>query len=240
MFVNEVADLFRDYCDEPDTTFLTNANVATYLKLGYGQFREVVINANPQFYAISQDISLSNANSYDFATAAVKIMGARANLTAPRVHKIVTLYKIDGSGNIVWFIKPVGNLEQLYQNISDNNRYCLVDIKLHFAYNTSGDYRLWYVPVDDYSALAPALGAGSGVDWTGGLAATTTEIDELYQFHDLIALYAYEQYAIRDGGISAHLQAHKKKRIKELEDYVVEGKNLGANQVVHVQSETWY
>jgi hypothetical protein len=27
MFVNEVADLFRDYCDEPDTTFLTNANV---------------------------------------------------------------------------------------------------------------------------------------------------------------------------------------------------------------------
>ena len=31
MFVNEVADLFRGYCDEPDTTFLTNADMAIYL-----------------------------------------------------------------------------------------------------------------------------------------------------------------------------------------------------------------
>ena len=39
MFVFEITNLFRQYCDEPDATWLTTGAVATYLATGYREFR---------------------------------------------------------------------------------------------------------------------------------------------------------------------------------------------------------
>ena len=120
---------------------------------------------------------------------------------------------------------------------NDNNRYCIINKKLFFKYNSSGTYRLWYVPADDFITGL----AGSGVDWTTGITAgSDVFIDDLHPYHDLIALLAYKQYAIRDGAVSPIIDAQIRDRTKALEDYITQGINLAANQVVHVQNETWY
>jgi len=248
MLVKEVASLFRDYCDEPDTTFLTDANVAEYLRLGYSKFRDIVVAADPNFYATSVDFTLAgNVDDIDLAPTAIaptfKIMGKDdttlpSRLTGPRLAQIVNLVRIDASNNRLWYLRPVGNLQQLDQLSDDNQRFALINTTLHFTYKTNATYRLWYVPADDFMT---GVAGNTGVDWTTGIIpANDVFIDNLHPYHDLIALLAYKQYAMRDGLMSPVVAQQIIERTNALKHYITDGINLGSNQVVHVQTETWY
>ena len=69
MIVSQIVALFRAYCDEPDATFLTDADVTSYLREGYDEFRRKVSVLDPYVYAIDVDITVS-ADSYDLADVA--------------------------------------------------------------------------------------------------------------------------------------------------------------------------
>lgn len=83
----EIAQLFRRYCDEPDQSFLTDADVALYCKLGYDEFRQFVNSINPYLLARHVVIEVDNAFRYDLtqgnatATAAntPSILGTNPN-----------------------------------------------------------------------------------------------------------------------------------------------------------------
>tara|TARA_R110000796_G_scaffold69117_2_gene157873 strand:+ start:3898 stop:4644 length:747 start_codon:yes stop_codon:yes gene_type:complete len=248
MLVREVAALFRDYCDEPDTTFLTAANAADYLRLGYSKFRDIIVAADPNFYAISADFTLAgNVDEFDLGPAGAaptfKLMGQDdivlpSRLTGPRLAQIINLVRLDGNNDRLWYLRPVGNLQQLDQLSNDNQRFALVNTTLHFTYKTNATYRLWYVPADDFMA---GVAGNTGVDWATGVIATNdVYIDNLHPYHDLIALLAYKQYAMRDGMMSPVVQQQIVERTNALKHYITEGINLGSNQVVHVQTETWF
>ena len=69
MNAGEVKSLFQSYIDEPDGTFVTNANLNTYLDAGYNEFRFRVNEYNPDFYATSAVISVNGSDSYDLSSA---------------------------------------------------------------------------------------------------------------------------------------------------------------------------
>ncbi len=70
MFVFEITDLFRQYCDEPDVTWLTPADVSNYLATGYREFRWQVSNLAPYTYATNVLIPAAGNVTYDLADPA--------------------------------------------------------------------------------------------------------------------------------------------------------------------------
>ena len=60
MTPNELLALFRNYVDEPDQTFVTDASAQAALQQGYREFRNRVISMNPSTYQMSVTLTLSN------------------------------------------------------------------------------------------------------------------------------------------------------------------------------------
>ena len=63
----DVKALFQSYIDEPDGTFITSANINTYLDAGYNEFRLRVSEYNNDFYARQVVISVNGTDSYDLS-----------------------------------------------------------------------------------------------------------------------------------------------------------------------------
>ncbi len=57
MTVAELVSKFRQYIDEPDQTFVSDADVNTYLDDGYREFRNMVCDINPVIYNVTADIA---------------------------------------------------------------------------------------------------------------------------------------------------------------------------------------
>jgi hypothetical protein len=72
----QIAQLFRNYCDEPDQSFLTDADVALYCKLGYDEFRQIVNQINPHILARHVIIQVNGSPSYDLTQLNATATGA--------------------------------------------------------------------------------------------------------------------------------------------------------------------
>jgi hypothetical protein len=199
-YVTGVSSLFRSYCDEPDTTFLTTPDVTQYLELGYNEFREYVSSVAPNTYAIEVTIS-PTGTSYDLATGAVKLLGA-----TPTTTRMVSLLSVksrsssDDPNASIW--SGVSSKRALQ---TASRGYYLENTTLYFSAQPTGALALYYIPE-------------SAVNWAN--TAGNEWIDDLVQFHDLIALMAYKQYAIRDGAVNEPLVQQMRQRMVALETHI--------------------
>jgi hypothetical protein len=204
MNVSEVATLFRGYTDEPDTTFLTDADVSTYLTQGYNEFRTFVSALDPMTYSAKADLVWSDTDEYDLATGAIALLGGTITGGYERLMQIHTLVDITNtSGGVGVIFEPVTSLSALDQA---SRGYMLSGSVIRLDRKFTGTLRLKYMPEQ------------SATLWSNLAAATY--IDDLTMFHDLIALYAYAQYAIRDAAQSPPVMAQINKREFQLVDYV--------------------
>ena len=207
----EVKSLFRAYIDEPDATFVTDADLNTYLAAGYNEFRLRVNNYDPDFYALQVLITPNNANFYDLADPANPVVLLGAGAIAAAMVRLNSVRSTDAAGTERGFIlAAVNGLRALDAN---HQSWALIGTRLTFSERTSGTYQISYVPV-------------STVNWT-----TSTFIDSLSPFHDLIALYAYKQYAIRDNAINQAWQYQLGIRESDFKNYL-SGFNYESNQYV--------
>tara|TARA_Y100001963_G_C6695830_1_gene406945 strand:- start:179 stop:847 length:669 start_codon:yes stop_codon:yes gene_type:complete len=212
MNVTEVKDLFRAYCDEPDETFLSNANVITYLQRGYDEFRRRVTALNPYSFAIDVDITI-NGTFYDLADPAnpVVILGANIPVGQKRMIDLVSIRSKNASDPYLGCqYKGSASVKGL---LGSYQAYTLQGTKLIFSEDATGEIVLTYVPESD-------------VDWSAG-----TFIDDMTQFHDMIALFAVQQYQIRDAAINQPLMIQLQQRIKDLDGYIVD-RNVDASHYV--------
>jgi hypothetical protein len=209
MIVSQIVALFRAYCDEPDATFLTDADVTSYLREGYDEFRRKVSVLDPYVYAIDVNITV-NADAYDLADVAnpVVLFGPTANLapgppTAPRLMQLVGV-RAQGNSNSIGSYQYKGTSS--FKGLVNSNRtYLLMGTKLLFSENVGQALILSYIPEQN-------------ITWT---AASADLPDNLTQFHDMIALYATKQYQIRDAAINNPLMMQLQQRERDLEAYVV-------------------
>ena len=224
MNTDAVASLFRQYCDESDTTFLTDANVVTFLNIGYNQFRQLVNEQDDHYYMIRTFISIPGApaSSCDLSATAPPLMGQTAADDA-RIERIVRVgLAQDGVGttdrDIRYYLQAARSIIEIQNGI---NRYFLQGTILRFT----GEYNrivMEYVPFGGNKFTAGNIVGGGG-----------QYIDELAGYHDLIALVAYQQYAIKDFAANPVLQAQLATRQQQLVDYLQTGRNWAArNQVI--------
>ena len=213
MNTGEVVSLFKQYADEPDATWLTDADIEVYLDRGYEEFRRIVTQQDPYVYYSTVTLDYTN-DVYDLASAAsaVRILGA--SLTHSRLEYLTGVHAVNDAGNIIWTFQIVPNYRTLNSVVQ---AAMLIGTKLQLSGNRTGKVMVEYVPQSD-------------IDWS----VATGFIDDLTMFHDVIALLAYKQYAIRDGAINQPLMLQLSTRIDDLMEYMVERNNNASHYVSRV------
>jgi hypothetical protein len=218
MTVAEVAAMFRVYMDEPDKTFVNDAQLSTWLASAYDDFRSIVTEMDPHIYLRQQVYSLSNARTLDLATSAPAILGSTA-AAGTRLYQLVNIYTIESTtqpNNIVASLEPSLSVTSTYDSRSN---YTLQGTQLTFPEAVTMDIRIDYIPEPN-------------INW-GGLGADY--IDDLNRFHDIIALLAYLQYAIVDVAPNNELNGQLARRVEQLRAYL-EGRAGGiVERVVDVR-----
>lgn len=228
MLVAEVQTLFRQYIDEPDQSFVTDAMVATMLTAAYQEFQWTVMQTDDSIYTTTVDLTLSTQATYDLAApaSAVRVFGLDANLTNPRLMKLDALYRTSDTV-VLTPLEPVATPQSLSQM---SGAYMLDGTTLRFSERRSGTLTMKYFP--QYVAVGAAPATSKYIDWTVG--GTGTFIDDLSMFHDIIALSASKQYFILDNAINEMLMAQLQLRIGDLTKYLTARAYDGSQYVSQV------
>lgn len=226
--VDQVINTFRTYIDEPDQTFVPNSLVESMLNLAYIEFRRKVTNIDPNIYAVTVDIPNPTSTQVDLTTvpiAAAPLLGSSAQ-PGDRLISLLSVYVPDQTNNVPALVfNSVQSLEALQ---STGDAVFFTGSILFFNRVIQRPLRISYVP-------------GHSVQFQAGLAPPANFIDDLDAFHDMIALYAYKQYAIADAATSEQIVGQLQIRERELIDYLSNRNTAGANYVQNVTSNSyWY
>ena len=216
---SELRSYFRALADEPDETFLTTADVDLYLTIGYDQFRQAVLAIDPYIYATTVDIAVSNARELDLTSSSPVLLGNSA-ATGARLMQLVAVEAINTDGETTYFFKMVGSTQAL-----NNTRFAVLwrGQKLIFAADVTETLRITYLPEQN-------------VTW----ADSTNPLDDLTMFHDTVGLFAYKQYAMRDGVDNPIVQEQLlKMRMAALTDYITARSLDGASYVARVGGDDY-
>lgn len=197
MYVSEVATLFLQYVDERDPTFFDDPMKQTWLKMGYDMFRQLVKVDDEKVYLRDVSLVFASTSEYDLAAAAsaVRILGNNAALTGPRMRRIYQLKYRPTTTSPAWrtyVLRACHSADDMATN--PETSYFFSGSVITLAYVFNGTLTLTYEPA-------------SSVDWTKTASTDTEFIDDLEDFHDLIALLAAQHYAVADRGWNNQLQA---------------------------------
>ena len=224
MLTNELAQYFRSIADEPDTTFLTDADVALYLKLGYDEFRQFVTEVAPKTYVNAEIITLTDTDIYDLTQGNVdptgantpSLLGPNPNRNAqvlPRMVRLLHIDVVNSSDDIRYRMSLVNSNDELR---ALGAAALLKSDKLIFSgTHTNTLIKVYYVPIQSIG-LAPGV---YNPTWTTAINAATF-IDDFDAYHDLIALMAYDHYAIRDAAANPLVLQRKEGRKMALREYL--------------------
>lgn len=219
MYVSEVAALFLQYVDERDPTFFDDPMKQTWLKMGYDMFRQLVKVDDAKMYLRDVNLVFATTDSYDLsaASSAVRILGNAAALTGPRLRRIFQLKYRPTTTSPNWrtyILQPSHSFDDMATN--PEYSYFFQSSTIYLAYQFNGTLILTYEPAQS-------------VDWTQTAAPATEFIDDLEDFHDLIALLAAQHYAVADRGWNAQLQALLEARKQALCEFLRFGRNPAAS-----------
>lgn len=222
--VDQVINTFRTYIDEPDQTFVPDSLVENMLNLAYIEFRRKVTNIDPNIYARTIDVAAPGSVQVDLAALPAPILGSTAT-PENRLISLLSVYIADQVNNLPSLVfNSVQSLEALQ---STGDAVFFTSNILMFNYVVQRPLKIAYVP-------------GHSVQFQAGLAPPANFIDDLDAFHDMIALYAYKQYAIADAATSEQIVGQLQIRERELIDYLSNRNTAGANYVQNVTSNSYW
>ena len=228
--VDQILNTARTYMDEPDQTFLSDAVMQRIMNVAYQEFRQKVMEADPNILSRRMDIPVAG-NSVDLSTIPVTpttgpiLAGGGAAVVAAgdRMVKLLSVYTTDGATGLPnAMFTGVGNLQAL---TSGGPSYYLQGTTLWLSRQINTTVTLLYV------------GDGTNVVWQ---TTTTTPPDDLAPVHDLIALYAYRQYQMMDSAVSQALMIQIQSREKALEEYLQTRSIGGPDYVQDVTSRDFF
>lgn len=223
-YVENVFDYLKQIIDEPDSTFVDDAMLQSFLEIAHNEYVQIVSDIDPNFFMTSKNYILSNVKELDLATVAAPIMGATVAAPEQRVYQILRIVLLDGSGNPTSILSQVYSYESLVTpGFINPGRFMLQGTLLKFSGTVNSTIRIEYVPVPS-------------VDWTQTTAGDNQWIDELVMYHDLIALLAAKQYFQMDNAENTATLRQIANRTSSINDYVERGRLRNANRFVQEEN----
>jgi hypothetical protein len=236
LYVENVRAYYDQIVDEPDLTWLTVAMRRQHLADGYDEFRRLVRQLDPHMFISQQDIVLTNAQSYDLSAAAnaVRLLGDPAGgLTGARLREIDTIGVVQGS-DVISIVQEAQRIAEVLPNTTTflglpwaYFRYRLINTTLFFDTQINETIRLYYI-------------GDSQVDWTRDAAGDNEFIDDLTEFHELIALLAAERYTTMDGSKRRELTEERQRLTEQMVARLQWGRSGTASRFVNNEYKGWY
>jgi len=231
MTTYEVAQLFKQYVDDADVTFMSDADAVLFLNRGYDEFFSQVAENDSNFYVADAFYLNVNAKEIDLAVipattpAGSLIMGPNVATTDKRLYRLMRVSQAEQTGQVRYYLQPCRSLVEMRNDV---NRYMLRGNKLLFS-DTMNHILLEYVAKFD-----------NLFDTVNITLAGAAFIDDLVQFHDLIALLACKHYMIKDFATNPVLVGQLEMRTKALNEYLSTGRSFSANNGVIGTDELTY
>lgn len=213
MYVRQIATIFQSMIDEQDSSYQSTAATTMYLALGYEEFRRHVTAVDPAFFEEHATITLSNAQSYDLGGLVnpVRLLGpSLAPAGTKRLLKLLSIAKMTNAVDAEYYLTAARSSRDLgYFNPRNYKTptYYLSNTILLFGEPLTGSYKLNYTPE-------------STVDWSKTASNQDEWVDDLSNFHDLIAYFAARIYMAKDGLINPALAAMVGERQQQLVSFV--------------------
>jgi hypothetical protein len=208
MQTTELYNFFRSIIDEDDTTFLTQAQAATMLSEAYSEFRDLVVSVQPDVFTKQAFITLVDTDKYDLTVADtvapnIKFLSSATNGGATseyKIHRLVRIARIDStaSNQVRQYLSPRNDVELL-----SGEDYARQGTNICFGYKYTETMRIEFVPY--HTVNFNPVGAF---------------IDNLDQFHPLIALIAAKYYEVRDNAENMALERRRQEKTKELKTWL--------------------
>jgi len=212
----ETATMFRSYMDEADSTFVTDDQVNLYLKQAYNDFRLAVCNVDPYIFA-TEHVFTGTGPRIDLTVAsgnpAVTLCGPTAT-AGQKLERILRVARInDTANNIVLRYLCAAPSEKTIPF----DGYVLNNTTLILGGSYTQAFRIEYVPFHNVTFVGAGL---------------STYLDELDGFHDMIPLYAYLRYAVRDAADLPQVNSELARKIRDLETYLEQGRSHEGSQYI--------
>lgn len=224
----EVAELFNQYVDDADQTFMDDATRANFLNIAYREMAYKIAEADSNIYVKSEIYQNINSDTLSLSATPIpvgnKIMGAAPDTT--RLYRLMRVSRCETNGDVRYYLQSSNSLVEMRNDV---NRYMLRGTDLLFS-EQQDNVLLEYVgfSTSPFNTVNIVTGAGVFID----------EVAEY--FGDLLALLAAKHYQIKDFAANPVLMAQLETRQRELESYLMTGKNWNAtNNVVGTDELTY-
>lgn len=226
MNTEQVAELFQQYVDDADQTFMDDATKVNFLNLAYREIAYKICEADSNIFAQSEVYVNISDDELDLATTFTgnKIMGS--NLDAVRLYRLMRVSRSETNGDPRYYLQSSNSLVEMRNDV---NRYMLRGTKLLFS-EQQDNVLLEYVGFQESPFTVGNTAAGAGV-FIDDIAA---------YFGDLIALLACKHYQIKDFAANPVLVSQLNQRQNDLESYLMTGKNWNASNNVVATDELTY
>lgn len=219
--VNEIAFLMRQFTDESDDSYYSPSDVNSGLLYGIDRFQNIVQSIDENKFTSEVTIYPLGAQDYNLdGGEPVAIFGQTVAPTGTkRCKRIIKLYTPANAsgwgGPILW--EPVQSIEQLLSRRTVWANMVPIRAGLYFLNN----YKLMF-PFKVQLPITIIYQAQDRVTGTVGGGY----VDDFNQFADLIAMFACEPYFIRNGTSNPALEQRKSERLKELQLFMMQGRDL--------------
>lgn len=238
MLVEQVAALYRRYTGQIDLTVVSAAQQLLDLEMGHEEYRDELFKYAPTLEADIVIVTMPGGTSqYDLsAGGAVTLYGLDAALTHPRLLSAIAICPWDAVN-----LQPEPPMYQLLHHdvaqqldeISNPWGAYMQSNYLGFTTQPAGDFILFY------RGQGPQpVGAAFGVDWTKTGAGDNEYIDKLWWYHDLIAMFAAQQYDIVRWESNPVLVAKFNDRLKKFRSYLRRFNGDGDTMIQSGQANT--
>jgi len=226
----EIATIYRRFCDEPDATFLEGADVAVDLRDAYAAFRNAVTQVLEWYYATTRNVTVTattgDYSQYDLTQGGIdptgagtpSILGVNPNDAGTPVARLKSLLAVDvmntAGTQLAYRMKQSNSMDALN---ADGRGYFFRGSSLWFRRGFAETIRIHYTPQQ-------SIGIG-GVQfdptWANVLTAgSAVFVDDFHDWHDLVALMAYENYAIMDGASNPLVDNRLARRRSQFEEHL--------------------
>lgn len=257
--ITEAHNLFRDYVDDPDATFITTAQVQRYLEFGLDQWREIIRRTDPHIYGTICEFSTETAADSSY-TAQVDGVKPRRN-TLDLGNALLRSSMTDGNQGAImgavaiadWFVvpppvpvlqvPPIDTILDVYSyNATSKSRVMrmrqLAGAKaqelsmLSWTYFLEGRVLSFNARPPENMIVEYVPIAKYKMDYS--LNTTYIEDNLLPQFHELVVLLAAKRYMLRDQNVNEILLRELAAQMHEMTEYLTETQLLGSKDSVTV------
>jgi hypothetical protein len=223
----EIYNLCKSLADDPDNSFMSQADWAGALQQGYSLYQQYITDRVPEIFERSYNFTITAASEYELDGI---LFGANPSQgkVAYRITRMHTV-NVGSTPDFGLWVVPAGTLEQMWANTGytgygnfNPGVWCLQGTKLMFNIQQTNTLRLYYV-----------ANGKSLAEWVTAIATAGVFIDNTPDFaQQAIAYFAYSTYAIKDWSDNPTLERKFNRILQQVDSWLTKNRAGDAHRWV--------